>query len=262
MDFEGGAGLRQRLQRNVHPPVVGVVEHGVAMAERAALDVLAGQPDADAVGEDRRVAPAPRRLAQSTVRSSGRGEHLRPLLAHAFELAVDGEAVGQSLSSASFSSRSRSIGTAVSTFAAAPGGGGSGSGSTKSCSGCSSSIDALQLRRVLLDQRVGTSPGSSSPRSSSVRAQMLAHGRVRRDLLVHQRLRERGLVAFVVPVAPVADQVDQEVALESLAVRERQPRRLDARFGIVGVDVDDRDLEAARQPARVRGAVRVFRRRS
>ena len=36
-------------------PVFGVVEHGVAMAEGAALDVLAGQPDADAVGEDRGV---------------------------------------------------------------------------------------------------------------------------------------------------------------------------------------------------------------
>ena len=43
----------------------------------------------------------------------------------------------------------------------------------------------------------------------------LADGRLRRDLLVHQRLREARLVSLVVAVAPVADQVDQEVALEA-----------------------------------------------
>ena len=42
------------------------------------------------------------------------------------------------------------------------------------------------------------------------------------------------------------------------AIRERQPRDLDARFRIVRVDVDDRDLEAARQPARVRRAVGIL----
>ena len=89
----------------------------------------------------------------------------------------------------------------------------------------------------------------------------LAHRRVRGDLLVHQRLRERRLVALVVAVAAVADQVDEEVALEPRAVRERQPRRLDARYRIVGVDVDDRDLEAARQAARIRRAVGLAARR-
>ena len=40
--------------------VHGVVKHRVAMAEGAALDVFAGQPDRDAVGEDRARTPAPR----------------------------------------------------------------------------------------------------------------------------------------------------------------------------------------------------------
>ena len=44
-----------------------------------------------------------------------------------------------------------------------------------------------------------------------------------------------------------------------VAIRDRQARRLDARLGIVGVDVDDRDLESARQAARVRRAVFVVR---
>ena len=90
--------------------------------------------------------------------------------------------------------------------------------------------------------------------------EQLAHGRVRRDLLVHQRLRERRLVAFVVAVAPVADQVDQEVAPEARAVFPGQTRRLEAGDRIVGVDVDDRNLEAARQAARVAGAVGLARR--
>ena len=61
VDLEGGLRLRQRLQRHVDASRVDVVEDRVAMAEGAALDILAGQPDADAVGQDRRVAPAPRR---------------------------------------------------------------------------------------------------------------------------------------------------------------------------------------------------------
>src|SRR5690606_41899961 len=63
-------------------------------------------------------------------------------------------------------------------------------------------------------------------------------------------LRETGLVALVVAVAPVPHQIDQHVATELHPVAERQARRLDARFGIVGVDVEDRNLEAAREPAR------------
>ena len=90
VDLEGGARLRQRLQRHVDPPCDGVVEHRMAMAEGAALDVLAGQPDADAVGEDRRVGqflgarPVDRALVW-------RVEELPLLLAHAFELAMNRE---------------------------------------------------------------------------------------------------------------------------------------------------------------------------
>ena len=40
------------------------------------------------------------------------------------------------------------------------------------------------------------------------------HRRVLRDLLVHQRLRVGRLVGLVVAVAPVADQVDHDVAAE------------------------------------------------
>ena len=54
VDLEGRTRLRQRLQRHVDGAGLDVVKHGVPLAERAALDVLAGHPDADPVGQNRR----------------------------------------------------------------------------------------------------------------------------------------------------------------------------------------------------------------
>ena len=102
--------------------------------------------------------------------------------------------------------------------------------------------DRLGRLRALLDQRVG---------------EQFAHRRMLGNRLVHQRLRERGLVALVVPVPPVADQVDQEVAPEARAIFPGKPRGFEAGGRVVGVDVDDRNLEAAGEAARVAGAVRL-----
>ena len=201
-------------------------------------------------------------VAQSTVRSSGCVEHVRALLARALELPVDGEVRPAVASSAAFSSRSRSSGTAVCAFARGARRRRLGLRLDEVLLGLQRVQRRLQLVHVAAWSAPRRSPASTTPRSTSVLRPDLAHGRVRRDLLVHQRLRERRLVAFVVAVAAVADQVDQEVALELRAIGERQPRRLDARLGIVGVDVDDRDLEPARQAARVRRAVRRPRSRS
>ena len=83
------------------------------------------------------------------------------------------------------------------------------------------------------------------------RGELLAHGRVRRDPLSQQRLGVRRLVLLVVAEAPVADEVDDDVVAEAAAEREREPDRRDRRFRVVGVDVDDRDVEALREVARV-----------
>ncbi len=74
---------------------------------------------------------------------------------------------------------------------------------------------------------------------------------MRFDDLIHARLRVGRLVAFVVPVAAVADQVDQKVFAELLAVSEGHAGGGDAGFGIVGVDMDDGDLKAFGQVAGV-----------
>ena len=110
--------------------------------------------------------------------------------------------------------------------AATPGGGGSGIGcdevllpASATRSACSSTVE------VLLDHRFGRLVRRRSPCvDQRRRPQLLAHRRVRGDLLVHQRLRERRLVALVVAVAAVADQVDQEVAAEARAVVARPAR--------------------------------------
>ena len=82
------------------------------------------------------------------------------------------------------------------------------------------------------------------------------------DLGVHLGLGVGGLVGLVVPEAPVADQVDQDVVAELLAEGEGQPDGADAGRHVVGVDVDDRDVEALGQircPARRAGVVGVGR---
>src|SRR5262245_60257056 len=79
-----------------------------------------------------------------------------------------------------------------------------------------------------------------------------------RNDLIERWLREGRFVALVVAVAAIADKIDQKVEFEAMPVRPRQASRFDAGNRIVGVDMHDRDLEPARQSARVTGAVRLF----
>src|SRR5687767_5828363 len=58
----------------------------------------------------------------------------------------------------------------------------------------------------------------------------LAHRRLAIDELVHERLREAWLVAFVVTVLPVAEHVDDDVFAEALAELDREARSVDHRL--------------------------------
>ena len=88
VDLERGLRLREVLQRDERLAGVRVVEHRVTMAEGAALDVLAGQADRHAVGQDRRKrqllrgGPVDRALVR-------RSRAPRAPLAAAFELLVE-----------------------------------------------------------------------------------------------------------------------------------------------------------------------------
>ncbi len=81
---------------------------------------------------------------------------------------------------------------------------------------------------------------------------------MRGDDLIDLRLREGGLVALVVSVLAIADEVDQVIELEALAVGDRQPSGFDARHWIVRVHVRDRNLEAASEAAGVARAERLL----
>ena len=86
-----------------------------------------------------------------------------------------------------------------------------------------------------------------------LRGVFLPHRGRRLDPFVHHRLRVRGLVGLVVAVASVAYEVDHHVGMEFLAVHQGEPHRRQARFGIVGIDVDDRDIKALGEIAGVVG---------
>ena len=84
-----------------------------------------------------------------------------------------------------------------------------------------------------------------------LRRVLLAHRRPCLDLRDHQRLGVGRLVLLVVAEAPVADQVDDDVVAELLAVGHRQPDRADGGLRVVRIDVDDRDVEALGEVARI-----------
>ncbi len=89
----------------------------------------------------------------------------------------------------------------------------------------------------------------------------LAHRTALADHLVHAWLRERGLVALVVPVSAVAHHVDDDVLLELLPEFEGEPDDLRARLGVVAVDVEDRRLHRLGDVGRVHGRAREARHR-
>ncbi len=82
------------------------------------------------------------------------------------------------------------------------------------------------------------------------------HALLRLDLRVHLRLGVGGLVGLVVAEAPVADQVDQHVVPELLAEGKGESDSAHAGGHVVGVDVDDRHVEALGQ---IRGPTRRAR---
>ena len=97
-------------------------------------------------------------------------------------------------------SRSRSTGTPVGTFAAIPGGGSSGCGSMKSCSGLSASI-APCSSSVYLFTISSAKPGGIHAARLELAPQVSRIVGWDATLLVHQRLRKRRLVTFVMAMA-------------------------------------------------------------
>ena len=89
----------------------------------------------------------------------------------------------------------------------------------------------------------------------------LAHRLLLLDRVVHQRLGERRVVALVVTAAAVADEADDDVLVERLAVLVGERRDADAGLRVVAVDVEDRRLDHAGDVGAVRGRARRGRAR-
>jgi hypothetical protein len=64
------------------------------------------------------------------------------------------------------------------------------------------------------------------------------------DEVVHERLRHRRVVALVVTTTAVAHEVDNDVAMELLPVRECELRDAHDGFWVIPVDVEDRGLNS------------------
>src|SRR5262244_1288350 len=73
------------------------------------------------------------------------------------------------------------------------------------------------------------------------------------DRRVLTRLCEGRLVALVVSPAAVADEVHEDVSVEALAIGVGKSNRGQAGLGLVGVDMDDWDLEAFGEIAGIEG---------
>ena len=108
------------------------------------------------------------------------------------------------------------------------------------------------LLLALLDLLLGHDALLDEPLGEAVRG-----ARVLLDPRVHLGLRVGGLVGLVVAEAAVADEVDDDVVAELLAEREGQAHGGDARGRVVGVDVDDRDVEALGEVGGPPGRARV-----
>src|SRR5262249_52789538 len=73
------------------------------------------------------------------------------------------------------------------------------------------------------------------------------HSGMRRDGLVHLRLRKSRFIAFVVSPAAVTYQVNQYVLVKLVAVRLGQLHCRQGGIGIIGIHMDDRDLKSLGQ---------------
>src|SRR5699024_12659738 len=79
------------------------------------------------------------------------------------------------------------------------------------------------------------------------------------DQVVHARLCHRRVVAFVVTTTTVGDQVDDDVAVETLTVFVGQLGGLYDCFRIVPIDVNDRSLDGPGHIGGVRGRAGLLR---
>ena len=216
------------------------------MRERSPLGVLTREPDRDPVLEERRER---KRLGVAPVDSS-LTEALAATLELACELRVHVEAVGH------LQELLAELEEPIGRHRRDDGGSGVGLRQrlgvrNRRCEARAELVvRASELASVSSNIRADR-PGPITPSCDETRRVRLADRDLLFDPLRLERLRVRRLVLLVVAEPPVADEIHDDVVPELLAIREGEPDRRERGLGIVGVDVDDRNVEALREIARV-----------
>ena len=116
----------------------------------------------------------------------------------------------------------------------------------------------VQAVAILVHHGGGFRGGEHSLGSQLVGVQ-LARRRLLANDLVHERLGGRRLVAFVVAVAPVADQVNHHVLVKFHAVLERKSRDETHRLRIIGIDMEYRRFDHLRHVGAIKSGACIAR---
>ena len=253
-DDKAAVPLRERLQWHVALAVFGVMQHGMPMAERAPFRVLACEANGDAVEEQgadgqglRRAPVDATRLAQALYALLHQAPHLG-VGVEALRMAEQGlsderdrVAGDRSLSVLEILRELRLRPQPVMALRALE--------LDPDEAVVHGTLEALLLHLLEFLQLV---PAQHLLPDQALRADR-ARAWMRFDLLVQDGLREGGIVALVVPMPAVADEVDDDVLLETLPEGDRELGRVHAGLGIVGVHVEDGRLNDLGHVTRVFG---------
>ena len=229
-------------------PGAPVDDDRVALDERAAPGVLAGQAHRGALGDQRAEGDE---LAEGPV-DPALARHLLPLGQQRRELGVRGEALGRAdervadpvdelerdgrgvlLLRLGLVLRLRAGGLQAGAVLVV----GAGLGGLADLG-----EHALELVGVVAQRGLGLLDGDVAAADEGLGVQ-LADAALALDEVVHHRVGHRGVVALVVAAPAVADHVDDDVLGELLAELEGQPRHPDAGLRVVAVHVEDRRLD-------------------
>lgn len=237
----------ERLERGVLLAADPVDQHGVTLAEGAAAGVLTDQADRVVVDEERAEGE---QLAGRPV-DRVLGDHRAAALDHRRETRVDGEALGQVELGVDDPLddllRDRRLGVLVRPRDHLVGLGPHDRARLERLPGGLPGLGEgpFELLLVVAQGLLGLLDRDVAAADEGLGVQ-LAGRALGVDEVVHQRLRERRVVGLVVAAPPVADQVDDDVLEERLAVFVGQPADPHDRLGVVAVHVEDRRLDHAR----------------